>query len=411
MILSYIYNILKFKKWELLFLLTILIALKWSTIITFRPDMNRLMELHKCPLCFGTSACNYIHEIDITFHDFYSVFSYFFGVKNVFFGSFNKNRVVLKKLAKNFELDEFDRIVCENKNISHICTINTKDVDDNININFHKFIEKEVNLNFIKNNFNGLKLCPTIQHLDNFLKDVYRNKKDIPKKIFDINIWTLIVLNPEPLFLQILSADKDWPVPKYFGACGRIVIEEYIGLPLTAYYNEPWLHRAKIASSLLDAAYKFTYKSKNFGFYLTDISADNIAIDMNNNAKFVDLENIIVVDKNIVPAERSTTWNQLQVNTENFSCPECLAFSSVDICNHKVSDHNYYAICKILLALNINNNILPGGLLHDIPIEILKNYPDIQNLLQQCVNPVSSNRILAGIQFKNLLDIIIQNQT
>lgn len=36
-----------------------------------------------------------------------------------------------------------------------------------------------------------------------------------------------------------------------------------------------------------------------FGFYLTDISADNIAVDHENVAKFIDLENIIIVDKNI----------------------------------------------------------------------------------------------------------------
>lgn len=72
-------------------------------------------------------------------------------------------------------------------------------------------------------------------------------------------------------------------------------------MPLTAYYNEPWLRRAKLASSLLDAAYKFTYKDDNFGFYLTDISADNIAVDSIDNVKFVDLENVIIVDRNIAP--------------------------------------------------------------------------------------------------------------
>ncbi|XP_017758251.1 PREDICTED: deleted in autism protein 1 homolog [Eufriesea mexicana] len=407
------YNILKFRKCIFLSPVTISIVLKWFVIITFRPDMNRLTELHKCPVCFGVSACNYIHEVDIILHDFYTLFAYFYGVKNVFFGSFNKSSVVLKKLAQNFELDEFDKMLCKDTNFSHICTINVKEVEEKtIKINFHKLIEEEVSSDFMNNNFNRLKLCPTIQHLNDLLKDVYYNMKDVNRKILDINIWVLTLLNPEPLLLQILPADKDWPVPKYFGACGRIIVEEYVGLPLATYYNEPWLHRAKIASSLLDAAYKFTYKNENFGFYLTDISADNIAVDLNNNAKFVDLENVIVVDKNAQHTERLTTWNQLQVNTENFSCSECLAFSYADICNHKISDHNFYAICKVLLALNLNNNIFPGGFLHDIPTNILKKHPDIQHLIQQCVNPQTQfNRIIAGMQLKNLLDIVIQNQT
>lgn len=100
-------------------------------------------------------------------------------------------------------------------------------------------------------------------------------------------------------FFQILSAENGWPVPKYFGACGRIIIEEYIGPPLSDYYDKSWIQRAKIVSSLLNAAHMFTFKNKKFGFYLTDVSADNIAVDYKNVAKFIDLENIIVVDKNI----------------------------------------------------------------------------------------------------------------
>lgn len=100
-------------------------------------------------------------------------------------------------------------------------------------------------------------------------------------------------------YCQILSAEDGWPVPKYFGACGRIVIEEYVGLPLSTYYDKPWLQRAKIVSSLLNAAYMFTFKDEKFGFYLTDVSVDNIAVNHGDVAKFIDLENIIVVDKNI----------------------------------------------------------------------------------------------------------------
>lgn len=104
---------------------------------------------------------------------------------------------------------------------------------------------------------------------------------------------------------QILSAENDWPVPKYFGACGRIIIEEYVGLSLIDYYDKPWIQRARIASSLLNAAYKFTFENENFGFYLTDISPDNIAVDDKDIAKFIDLENIIIVDKNISPKSKS----------------------------------------------------------------------------------------------------------
>ncbi|XP_076182444.1 divergent protein kinase domain 2A [Ptiloglossa arizonensis] len=411
MILSYLYNILKFKKWELLFFITVFICLKWSKIIiTFRPDVDRLIELHKCPACFGTSACNYVHKIDITPYDFYSTFSYFFGVKNVFLGILNENKVILKKLAHSSELNAFDQMLCENKNFSHICTKNLENANNEDNTDFYELIAQEVTLNFTKDNLNRLRVCPNAQHLSNLLQYIYFNNKQIDTKTLNINIWMSTIINPEPLLLQILPANKNWPVPKYLGACGRIIIEEYVGLPLTAYYNKPWLLRAKIASSLLDAAYVFTYKNDDFGFYLTDVSADNIAVDLNNNAKFVDLENVIIVDKNIMLEGNSTTWIQLQENTENLSCTECLVYSPAEICNHKTSDHNYYAICKILLALNINNSVLPGGLLHSIPTDILKTYSNIQYLIQECVTPRILTRVTAGIQLKKLLDTIVKDK-
>lgn len=99
-----------------------------------------------------------------------------------------------------------------------------------------------------------------------------------------------------------MSAENGWPVPRYFGACGRIVIEEYVGLPLTAHYNDPWIIRAKISASLLEIAQLFTFKDINFSFYLTDLSPDNIAVDNNYNVKIIDLENIIIVDRNTIEA-------------------------------------------------------------------------------------------------------------
>lgn len=95
----------------------------------------------------------------------------------------------------------------------------------------------------------------------------------------------------------MLPAEDGWPTPEYFGACGRLIIEEYVGSPLSSFYEEPWLKRAKIAASLLDAAHKFTFKNSKFAFYLTDMSEDNIAVNEQDEAIFVDLENIIIVDK------------------------------------------------------------------------------------------------------------------
>lgn len=209
MLFSYIYNILKFKKWEILSLVAILVALKWFTIFTFQPNIRHSIELHKCPICFGTSACNYIHEVDIVLRDVHSVFAYFFGVKNVFFGVFNGSRVVVKKLAQNSELDEFDRMTCEDEAFSDVCAKkeSIKRTDYKINANFRELVEKEISTSSspVRNNFNGLKLCPTVQRLNALLNDVYYNERDTDRKVLDVYIWVLTVLNPEPLILQVYT--------------------------------------------------------------------------------------------------------------------------------------------------------------------------------------------------------------
>lgn len=45
--------------------------------------------------------------------------------------------------------------------------------------------------------------------------------------------------------------------------------------------------------------------------------------------------------------DQSETWQDVHRSDGNFDCETCLVFSPADICEHKVSDHNYYAICKV----------------------------------------------------------------
>ncbi|XP_011862154.1 PREDICTED: deleted in autism protein 1 homolog, partial [Vollenhovia emeryi] len=278
---------------------------------------------------------------------------------------------------------------------------------DGYTADFYHLLRRTITSDFSKDDTSRLRLCPTLEHLDLFY-DVHLNNKYINPTQYLINLWTLASINPEPLVLQILPAESGWPVLKYFGACGRIIIEEYIGLPLSDCYDKSWIQRAKIASSLLNAAYMFTFKNEKFGFYLTDISADNIAVDREDVAKFIDLENIIVVDKNISREDESKKWQKIHENTLRLDCPNCFAFSAEDICNHHLSDHNYYAICQLLLNSG-NENAFPGGFLHGVPINIEQQYPDIEHLLRQCAVPNSTNsRIFFGQRLKTLLDTILR---
>lgn len=407
MILYYIRNIFKFKKCRILLCIGICaLVLRINIIIqSLYPSVTQLTEQHKCPACYGVSACHNIHKINLLWHDINTITSHLFGVKNVFFATYNRSKVVLKKLAQSSELKAFDIMLCKKLHLEYPCT---SVLLDRYITYFYEYIKEIVTSDFSKDDTRRLRLCPTIQHLDDLFHNVHLNNKHIDPTQYLINLWTLISLNPEPLILQILSAENGWPVPKYFGACGRIIIEEYIGLPLSDYYDKPWIQRAEIASSLLNAAHMFTFKNEKFGFYLTDVSADNIAVDYKNVAKFIDLENIIVVDKNISQEDVPKEWHELQKNTMHFECSNCFAFSAEDICNHHLSDHNYYAICQLLLG-SINDNLFSGGFLHDVPVNIQLRYQNIEYLLQQCAIPNSTNsRIFFGQRLKASLDAILE---
>lgn len=56
-----------------------------------------------------------------------------------------------------------------------------------------------------------------------------------------------------------------------------------------------------------------------------------------------------------------------------------------------------------------NENLFPDGFLHDVPINIQRQYPNIEYLLQQCAIPNSTNsRIFFGQRLKTSLDAILE---
>lgn len=412
----YFNNIVRFRKWKVLLILGLFsVALGLKVVLkTLRVTAAQLTDLKKCPACFGLSICDAIlnDKIVIRHKNAYATFANLFGSKNVFYATYGRDKIVLKKLAHSSELDAFDKMLCADETLAELCPNNSNRKNIPYSIDFYTRIIQEINSDFTSGNISNLRLCPITDHMDDLLYNVYANNGNDRKQISHAYLWTMVKINPEPLVLQILPAEDGWPVPKYFGACGRLVVEEYVGPPLSNYYREPWIRRAKIASSLLEAAQMFTYRNPQFGFYLTDVSPDNIAVDQQDNAKFIDMENIIVVDKRIPENNRTLEWEDLEVNEANFDCRNCLAFSPTDICSRHYSDHNYYAVCQHLLAQSTSSSLIPGGLLHDVPRDILSQYPNLPVLLQQCALPSSTHtRIVVGDLLREVLNEIVQKNT
>lgn len=75
--------------------------------------------------------------------------------------------------------------------------------------------------------------------------------------------------------------------------------------------------------------------------------------------------------------DKSAQWHRVQENTIDLNCFDCFTFSSTDICEHRLSDHNYYAICRVRLRIiYFGYNFIYRNLLLNIDkIEIRKCRP------------------------------------
>ncbi|KAK3932521.1 Divergent protein kinase domain 2A [Frankliniella fusca] len=382
--------------------------------IFFHPNVKDMLELHKCPACYGVSLCSDIlqgpSEISISF-DYMGrlgVFANIITTKNVFSGLLNDKRVIVKRLGHSSELHLLDKKICLAMGSQEDCGAKLKQVVLKVP-NIHGSIEKVLNESKDFNEFR-LRLCPSTEHVRTLFSPILpkvngSNDGRLDNDGTTAHIWTLLLINPEPLFLQIMRAEDGWPVPHYLGACGRIAVTLHAGEPLVDFLHRSWPERAGLALQLLLAADRFTFSHPQFAFYLLDISSDNIVVNEKGKLSFVDLEHLVVVDRH--PTYIPDTWNESHVSEVYDDCPGCNTFSSDSLCQHHISDHNHHVICEQLLGPGIGSsgNSLPGGLLHSIPSDIQKQYPQIVVFLNECSLGKGKDHIRSARRLRDTLNI------
>lgn len=234
-------------------------------ILRYKTILN-LCEIETCPFCYGENLCDDIQENKITlkYQTFTDFFYNVFSVKNVYFGQYGTKQVVLKKLAHNDELLKINCTVLD-------CDIETFLVDNTYENRQFKICDKN----------SAQALLKTVHY------------KDIR------NLYTIFQVNIEPVILQIFYPEDNWPVPKFYGFCGRMVVEEYAGINLNLVQHYNWFDRAYIGLQIMWLAKKFTGNHNTFRLYLTDISPDNIVVDSRLKVSIVDLENVILKAKGL----------------------------------------------------------------------------------------------------------------
>ena len=246
---------------------------------------HEVLEIEKCPACFGEDLCPEFFHGTIQLKDF-ALWQSLFNEKNIYFGHYKGKDVVLKKLAHDKELLKFERRICE------LITELTQRIDncDNTASNLRILASLWSYGKFI--DYSDLKAnlppeietfaCVKTQNLIDFL-----NRKHLKSEHF----LTMAFVNPEPLIAMTFPYEEGWPFPKYYGACGRFVVLEKVAVPLS-HFTSVWPTKARLALQVLQMAIKMTHNDPIL--YLTDWSLDNFAVSNINEVKLIDLENIIL---------------------------------------------------------------------------------------------------------------------
>lgn len=349
------------------------------------------LEVDKCPACYGRSKCFELFDdnYELSGLSKYRTFD-MVNIRNVHFATHKRNghRIVLKKLAHYSEIKTVDDEICKDSfrkpgcdlARTYVVTKTAQDIAKNGLLPEHL---KDTTFMF---------MCPTHRLLDRILEKYQEKFRPDGPFITDdyLQILYTAMVNPEPLILQTFPASEGWPFPSYLGACGRYVAIEHMGRPLGDFYNAPWHVRADLSYQVLVMAQKMT-NDPDWSLYWTDIAYDNYAVDDAMKLSVIDLENIIVVDKNAVKTAKKKGWDEL-AEAPFDDCighdPNCLTFDSEILCTHYEADHNYYSVCRNLLSqyADVPSAGMMDGLLHDMP-SYAKDDWDLENLLNECARP------------------------
>lgn len=371
-------------------------TLFWS-LSTNHLTNESYLETDKCPACFGHSMCTPLKNGRIKLTGWSRVrLLDIVNIKNVHTGVDlqSEEQVILKKLAHNKEFESVDEKICRDANRPKGCDVARVLQITNPGDEIRRLGLMPKHLTKINHMFS----CPTYSMLDRMLKYYKEKLKPESPNYFTrdkLQIYATALINPEPLILQTFPASEGWPFPTYYGACGRHIVVSYEGEPIQNYFKASFQKRADLAYQIMKIADRLNNEGGQYALYWTDLNYENLVVDVVGKVTVIDLEDIIVVDREAIARTRpSKTWYELhETPFQDCNGRNCLSFSPDDLCSHVNSDHNYYAACRNILSDYANEPTLGlmGGLLHDMP-NYAKDDWDLENLLHDCVHGPTPGR-------------------
>jgi len=392
---------------------------------------ERSLELDKCPACFGINMCPQLVTGQVKLEAWSRLTTAFrLNAKNVYLAEYLGQKVVIKKLGHNSDHEMLDNYILsnagshwENQECNHVSVairplthqfLQTKFIHDQLGES-GKLVHHLKLFNKISDQDNALDgsdmlICPSQRKIDYIEEKVFERNQGVYRLTFLYNFMTTLLFNSEPLIFQAFPEDEGWPFARHLGACGRYVVEEYVGPNLAEWLpSASWKDKVNAALQLLKIAEKLNQGVDGFRLYLTDVSLQNVAINVStSNLKVIDGENIVVVDLEKMKQDYVPGYD-VPYQSDNGGCEEfdtdldCVSYSTEDLCNRLVNDHNWFVVCRQLYRPSDD-----FGLLNGIPKKILDLYPMLLHLQQTCYQPSDNeNRTSAARKLIEIYSYIV----
>lgn len=245
------------------------------------------------------------------------------------------------------------------------------------------------------NNLEGLQFCAKT-NITKFVQHLSRISAEN-----ELTTWLHLQNNVQPILLPLLKK-QEFPIPPILMSCGFSIIQQNVGNSLIHFYSYSFEKKLKISLQLLEAALKFSNGFLGYRLYITDMTADNIVYNtQQEQLYFVDLDSLFIAD--------SASYSTEHIHRHEYiECEDCFAYTPEDLCSQSLSDVNLFLACQ-LLRENLRKE-RHKGFLYPIPVNIQRKHPKLELLLKECVyckKATCTNRFAASLEliklFKKLL--------
>ncbi|XP_078576825.1 divergent protein kinase domain 2A-like [Branchiostoma floridae x Branchiostoma japonicum] len=383
------------------FLWTVLLAVVFVYILQRAPirttngvDIS-WAEREKCPACVG-DTCELLHR-----GNFVKAESDRYLKKGIVStGMVGGIMVVAKTLNKEQAWQRYEKFICRSSPRPQVCNASSFILETVL------VTDAALTLTWLREAWRitqeqktALSHCGSARFVQE-LKQLYiENGSRSATKLRRAYLSTSLHLNEESVLLRYFTTKSTtpWPFPKFYGACGRVIVVEHAGRTLDAFLDSPWNVRADIAVQLLQLVDTLRERDPDWVLLLTDISFENFAVDSHGQLRLIDLDDVMVFDRRTAVGSHQ---EKVICNEECYMDWQKKITSDQDHCKdfHKYTQMMYASICARLLSnllehpdrhdwgdegdFKVKEEIPGKGLLHDPPVEIRG---PLESALGQCV--------------------------